>query len=92
MNAVTQAFSAALVHFIWQGAIVGVLLCMALVALRNRSATDRYAASCAAPVLMAALPLITAAALYVNARPMGVRAFPTSASPRAVVARHPEKV
>ncbi len=85
MNAITQALSAALLHFIWQGAIVGLLLWVALVAMRNRSANARYVASGAALALLAALPVITAAVLYVVALPIGVRTSPVDAISRTVV-------
>ena len=37
MSALTRALSVALVDFLWQGTLVGLLLWVALVALRNRS-------------------------------------------------------
>lgn len=59
MNLTADALSLALLHSLWQDAIVGVLLGLALVALRNRSANARYVVSCAALALMAALPVAT---------------------------------
>jgi TonB family protein len=64
MTAVAQALSAALLDFIWQGTLVALLLWMALTMLRNRTANERYAASCAALALMAALPAVTAWMVY----------------------------
>jgi TonB family protein len=64
MTTIAQALSAALFHFIWQGTLVAFLLWIALLLLRNRTANARYAASCAAMALMAALPAITAWMLY----------------------------
>jgi TonB family protein len=59
MNAVSQALSAALLHFVWQGTAVALLVWIALLLLRNRAPGARYAASCAALALMAALPAAT---------------------------------
>ncbi|HVW02560.1 MAG TPA: hypothetical protein VHB77_19545, partial [Planctomycetaceae bacterium] len=50
---------AALMHFLWQGAIVALLLATALSALRRRSANLRYMIACAALVSMAACPVAT---------------------------------
>ena len=48
-----------LVHFVWQGAAVALLLAVALVVLRRRSANARYLACCVALAVMAACPVIT---------------------------------
>ena len=64
MTAIGLALSGALAHFLWQGAAVALLLWVALLLLRNRSANARYAASCVALAAMAALPVITACILY----------------------------
>ncbi len=65
MTALAQALSAALLDFVWQGLLVAVLLWIALFILRNRSARARYAVSCLALGLMAALPAVTAYLIYV---------------------------
>jgi beta-lactamase regulating signal transducer with metallopeptidase domain len=57
----------ALVHFLWQGTLVALLLAAVLRAMRKQSAEVRYAAACAAMVLMAALPVFTLAALVHHA-------------------------
>src|SRR6185503_10098251 len=49
----------ALVHFIWQGAIVAVLYAGVAVMLRKRAANVRYSVACAAMLLMLALPIAT---------------------------------
>jgi uncharacterized protein (TIGR03435 family) len=64
MTAVTRAFSTALVDFLWQGAIIGLLLWLALTVLRNRSPNSRYIVSCAALALLLVLPVITLATLW----------------------------
>ncbi len=64
MTALSQALSAALLHFIWQGAAVAMLLWATLFALRRGSPNTRYVASCTALLLMAVLPLATAWVVY----------------------------
>ncbi len=49
----------ALLHFVWQGALVAAVLVMALVMLRRHSAAARYVAACAGLLLMALLPVGT---------------------------------
>jgi HEAT repeat protein/beta-lactamase regulating signal transducer with metallopeptidase domain len=49
----------ALVHFIWQGTLVALLLNGVLGLLRQRSANVRYVAGCAAMFLMLMLPVAT---------------------------------
>jgi bla regulator protein BlaR1 len=49
----------ALLHFLWQGALVALLLAGVLTLLGGRTPNIRYAAVCAALVLMLLLPAIT---------------------------------
>ncbi len=49
----------ALVHFLWQGALVAGLLVVVLRILRAASAEARYLAGCTALVVMASLPIVT---------------------------------
>ncbi len=72
MTAIGQALSVALIHFVWQGLAVAVVLWMVLLLLRKSSAHSRYVASCAALAVLAAAPAITAWAVY--ARPMAISA------------------
>src|SRR4051812_17841107 len=53
-----QAIGWALLHLLWQGALVAGILAARLALLRNRSAQARYAAACAALALM---PILSAA-------------------------------
>lgn len=62
MNA-THALGWALVHFLWQGAALAVLLAVALSVTRPSAARTRYALSVATLALMALLPLVTAVRL-----------------------------
>ena len=56
MTALAQALSAALLHFVWQGSLVAVLLWAVIFGMRKCPAAWRYGASCAALALLAALP------------------------------------
>lgn len=54
-----QALAWALLHFIWQGAVIAGALALALRLLARSSASARYAAACAALSLMALAPPVT---------------------------------
>src|SRR5581483_2958562 len=54
-----QALGWALVHFIWQGALVALLYAGLAALLRRRAANLRYSVACAAMLLMLALPVVT---------------------------------
>jgi beta-lactamase regulating signal transducer with metallopeptidase domain len=54
-----QALGWALIHFIWQGALVALLYASLRVMLRRRTAHVRYAVACCALLLMFALPAAT---------------------------------
>jgi beta-lactamase regulating signal transducer with metallopeptidase domain/HEAT repeat protein len=57
---VLEAVGWALVHFLWQGALMGAFAAIALAGLRRASASVRYAVAAGALVAMAALPAATA--------------------------------
>ena len=59
-----QAIGWALLHLLWQGAVVAGLLALLLPRLAGRSANLRYAVSCAALLLMVALGVATALRSY----------------------------
>ncbi|MCU1231179.1 MAG: Regulatory sensor-transducer, BlaR1/MecR1 family [Acidobacteria bacterium] len=59
-----QAIGWALLHLLWQGALVAGILAASLALLKNRGANVRYLASCAALVLLVALPVATAWRAY----------------------------
>ena len=59
-----QALGWALVHFIWQGAVVAALYAVARVVLRQASSNARYAVGCAAILLMLLLPATTLVLSY----------------------------
>jgi beta-lactamase regulating signal transducer with metallopeptidase domain len=50
----------ALIHSLWQGALVALCLWLSLRILRRDDARSRYTVSCAALVVMALLPVVTA--------------------------------
>lgn len=54
-----QAVGWALVHFIWQGALVGVLTALALAALRRGAADVRYVVAAIGLSLMVTMPIVT---------------------------------
>lgn len=66
-----------LVHFAWQGALLGLLALTALRLLHGRSPQARYAAACIALAVMCAAPVATALALSADA---GARARMLAAS------------
>src|SRR5689334_14930465 len=54
-----QALGWALVHFVWQGALVALLYAGLATLLRRRAASLRYGVACAAMLLMLLLPVVT---------------------------------
>ena len=64
MTPLASAISRALIHFAWQGAIVGLSLWVVLAALRRQSAQLRYIVACAGLVLLFVLPLATTVGIY----------------------------
>ena len=76
MTPLAQALSTALLHFIWQGLAVGVLLWVALFLLRKSSANTRYAVNCLALAVLATAPVLTMLWLYSPASSVQVVAAP----------------
>jgi beta-lactamase regulating signal transducer with metallopeptidase domain len=58
-NILGQSLGWALLHFVWQGALIAISLKIVLRCLRGCSANARYLASCAALVLILAAPIAT---------------------------------
>src|SRR5690349_12651438 len=54
-----QTVGWALLHFVWQGCLIALLLFCALVLEARRSAQMRYWSACTALLLMALAPLVT---------------------------------
>jgi len=88
MTAITQAISAALLHFLWQGLLIALLAWTALAILRNGSARLRYLVSCAALGIMTLTPVFTAWVVYrapvAAGIPHAVAAIPDSPIPVAL--------
>ncbi len=80
-NEVAQRIGWALIHFLWQGLAVTVLLMLTLQLLRRRSAQARWLVSCAALGLMAVLPVVTACVVTVDPAPTGEAASVIEAPP-----------
>lgn len=89
MSPLAQALSAALIHFVWQGALVGVLLWAALTALRNRSADVRYGVSCGGLAVLAVIPVATAAAFILRAAPPNIPAASMVTDLRTLITPQP---
>jgi len=70
MTPFVLAVDSALMHFVWQGVVVAILLWITLAALRKRSANARYLASCIALGLLAVLPVATALLSYTRPAPL----------------------
>ena len=62
MNTMLPAFVStlgwALIHFVWQGTLIGIATAIALIALRNARPQTRYAVNCIALALCLALPIL----------------------------------
>jgi len=57
LNALVPALGWSLLHFVWQGLLIGWAASLAFQLLRNARPQARYAVACAALLLCAALPL-----------------------------------
>src|SRR5688572_11937687 len=78
---ILQAVGWALVHFLWQGALVAAGLAAGLALMKNRSASARYALGVAALAILVALPVVTAFRSYEPASP--IKSAPSPALPRS---------
>ncbi len=73
-NGVAHRVGWCLVHFVWQGALVALVLAIALALLRTQSARLRYAVCFGALLLMAAMPVLTYGVQTASLAPEEVRA------------------
>jgi beta-lactamase regulating signal transducer with metallopeptidase domain/tetratricopeptide (TPR) repeat protein len=64
VTTIQHAFSMALLHFVWQGIIVGAFLRAILFLLKRGSPNLRYSTFCAGLALLTTLPIITTCVLY----------------------------
>jgi beta-lactamase regulating signal transducer with metallopeptidase domain len=83
---VLEAVGWALLHFLWQGALVALLLLAFRMLARSALAPMRYAAGCMAMLLMLAVFAVTVFRSYPSTTP------PVSAPPSAALAQHATKV
>src|SRR6185369_16115195 len=78
-----QSLGWALVHFIWQGALVALLYAGLATLLRRRAANLRYSVACAAMLLMLALPVATVFFIERSSSPGDSSASQTAARSQA---------
>lgn len=57
-NTLVSTLGWALLHFVWQGALIGLAAAVALTALRNARPQTRYAVACVALMLCLAIPSV----------------------------------
>ena len=84
-----------LLHFIWQGAAVAVILAILLQLARTAKPTVRYGFACAALVLMAICPIVTfciSAPAETNGSAPRMAPINLSAMPAALSAELPEQI
>ena len=80
-----QALGWTLLHFLWQGALLGLLAWLSLALLRGASAKVRYGAACAFLLLMVAAPAATLLLLQPQG-PAGALPLPPGAIPGPLAA------
>ncbi|MFO1499613.1 MAG: hypothetical protein U1G07_14680 [Verrucomicrobiota bacterium] len=73
INAFGQALGWALIHFLWQGAFVALLLKAVLIGIRGRPPRARYILLCAGLSLMALCPVATCVVLVNRVAPAMAR-------------------
>lgn len=82
-----QALGWALVHFLWQGTLLVVVVRALLLLLARASARTRYNVACAGFVAMAALPLATGVAMYPRAEAAAAPVAPAAGESAGPVVR-----
>jgi beta-lactamase regulating signal transducer with metallopeptidase domain len=81
MNAFIERLGWMLLHSLWEGAAIWLLLQVILIALRKKSAQARYLAACFALAAMALLPWMTFSSMDLSAR---LRSVPIGSVPALV--------
>ena len=76
-----QALGLSLIHFLWQGCLLGLLAGFALWLLRAASARVRYAIACVALATMVALPVVTFRQLWLRPAPVAATLQPQAPRP-----------
>ncbi|MCS0612492.1 M56 family metallopeptidase [Massilia kyonggiensis] len=90
LSALSQSFVPslgwALLHFVWQGALIGCATAVVLLALRNARPERRYAVACFALLLCVAWPAADFVRMLLDDRNVAAaRALPLAAAPAAVL-------
>ena len=80
-GAVSQSLGWALLHLLWQGALVAAVLAVALQLVGRRAASTRYLLACGALALMLVLPALTGWRHYAS-----LRAEPLAKAPPLIAA------
>ena len=84
---VVEALGWALLHLVWQGALVAGVLAAVLALLSKRSANARYAAACIALAMLPVLATITAVRAYdAPSQPIAGQALPVTIEPAVAIA------
>jgi D-alanyl-D-alanine endopeptidase (penicillin-binding protein 7) len=85
-NALVPSLGWALLHFVWQGALIGCATAVLLVALRNARPERRYAVACVALLLCFVWPVGHFVTLLLDDRgDAAARALPLASAPAAVL-------
>jgi len=71
-HTITEALGWTLVHFLWQGTLVAIVLWCALALMARRAVETRYGAACVALLAMVALPVVTFVRLAEKAYSLGM--------------------
>ena len=82
-----QSIGWALVHFVWQGALIAAAAAVVLALLRAARPITRYAIACAALIVMCAAPVVTTLQLSLDADGPGSGLATSSGAPVATPAR-----
>jgi beta-lactamase regulating signal transducer with metallopeptidase domain len=92
VNPLIECLGWTLVNFVWQGAVVALLLAIALRMLRRAPANLRYLAGCVALALMVLAPLVTSYCVAKRAEPapaVSAEQAPVVVAPTVVTAPAP---
>ncbi|MDP1833101.1 MAG: M56 family metallopeptidase, partial [Geothrix sp.] len=94
MHPLAQALGWTLIHFLWQGAALGLLAWLVLLLMRGGSAKARYGLACAFLVVMVAAPVATFLTLQPRAPALAgtVALDLAAASPAAIAAPLAQRV
>src|SRR5262245_40818749 len=87
---VTRAIGLALVHFLWQGAVIGLAAAWLFRVLRKSSASSRYLGGCVALALMALAPTVTTMRGLNESEPNQALAIPSAVEHAVAVGLQPQ--